>query len=95
MLRYQGNLGQAKYYFEWALAIYQERPYSQHVNVTSAFKSLGNVLRDQGDVGQAEGYFDRALAIYDECLGSQHLRLRDVIPFETNFEIVRTLPAAI
>ena len=88
MLRDQGDVGQAEGYFDRALAIYQEWLGSQHVNFTSTFKSLGNVLRDQGDAGQAEEYFDRALAIYREWLGSQHLRLTDVVSCETNFEIV-------
>ncbi|XP_068737903.1 uncharacterized protein [Montipora capricornis] len=55
VLRDQGELGQAKEYYEQALAIYQKRLGSRHVDVRNTFNSLSHLPRDRGELGQAKG----------------------------------------
>ena len=46
LLHNQGDLKQAKFYYERALAIWQQTFGRQHLDVATTYKSLARVLRD-------------------------------------------------
>ena len=63
VLRYQGDLNQAKEYHNRALAAMPQTLGPQHPDDVISYNSLALVLLDQGDLEQATEYQERALAI--------------------------------
>ena len=53
VLKYQGELKQAKEYRERALAIRQQTLGPQHPDIATSCNNLATVLRDQGDLEKA------------------------------------------
>ena len=68
----QGDLKQAKEYYEYALAIRQQTLGPQQPDVAQSYNNLGNVFFDQDDLKQAKECYERALAIMQETLKPQH-----------------------
>ena len=65
----QGAYGEARGYYERALAMYQalypkERYPQGHPDLALSLNNLGGVLKAQGAYGEARGYLERALAMY-------------------------------
>ena len=56
VLDHQGDLKEAKQYYERALAIREQTFGSQHPDLASSYNNLANVLRDQGDLKEAKEY---------------------------------------
>ena len=53
VLKYQGELKQAKEYYERALAIRRQTLEPQHPDVATSYNNLATVLRDHGDLKKA------------------------------------------
>ena len=63
VLKYQGELKQAKEYYERALAIRQQTLGPKHPDVADSCNNLAIVLGHQGDLEQAKEYHERLLLL--------------------------------
>jgi tetratricopeptide (TPR) repeat protein len=71
-LQARAQLGDAKPYFERALAIRERVLGADHADIAQSLNNLGYLLRSQGDLAGPKPYYERALAIREVVRGPDH-----------------------
>jgi tetratricopeptide (TPR) repeat protein len=72
LLQAQGDLAEARPYYERALAICEKALGPDHPDTASSLNNLGYLLDSQGDLAGARRYYERALSIREKALGPDH-----------------------
>ena len=74
-LQYDGQLQEARVYYERHLALTEKMWGAEHLAMATSLHNMGNLLENMGELAEARPYTERALAIYEKEFGAEHLDL--------------------